>query len=111
MTNPILGMVSSRKAWIAILAVIGATILVYAGKIPYVDFLSFLKWVIASWFAAFAAEDIGKAFKPDTSVVNNAVLNPPTTQIPIDQVLTLIQKAIALNTPKSVEKEKDYDDS
>jgi hypothetical protein len=107
--TPLASLINSRKAWIALLAVVGACVLAYFGKIPYDHLIDFFKWVIAAWFAAFAAEDISKAMgnKPsDSPPVVNVTTPNPDTHLPIDKVLELVQAAIAANVPTITEKKE-----
>lgn len=51
---------TSRKAWVLLLAVVGVAALNITGKVTGPEALDFVKWLVGTWFAAVAAEDVAK---------------------------------------------------
>lgn len=50
-------LVNSRKAWIFLLAVVGAIAMNLAGRIDGEKAIDFVKWVVGFWMASQAWED------------------------------------------------------
>lgn len=78
MPTVIIALAQSRKAWIFLLAVIGAVAMNLAGRIDSEKALDFVKWVVGFWMASQAWED-GKKHEAGGS---NTPSSPPPSETP-----------------------------
>lgn len=59
-------LVQSRKAWVVLLAIIGAVLLAALGRISAAESLEFVKWIVVAWLGAIAAEDAAEKHRSDS---------------------------------------------
>ena len=60
MADMLRALVTSRKAWVLLLAIVGVVAMNLAGKVTGSETLDFVKWLVGTWLAAVAAEDVAK---------------------------------------------------
>lgn len=67
--NPLIALLGSRKAWIAMLSIVAVVALAALGKIDGAGALDFVKWLVSAWIGSVALEDAGAKRNPpaDTS--------------------------------------------
>jgi hypothetical protein len=57
MNAMISSLATSRKAWVLLVAVVGAVVMNVAGRIDGEKALEFIKWIVMTWLGAQAYED------------------------------------------------------
>lgn len=67
MPNMMSAMLTSRKAWVMVVCVVGAVVLNARGQIDGPQALDFIKWVVGAWLGAVAIEDGAKKLAPGAS--------------------------------------------
>ena len=79
MLEAIKNLVSSRKALVVVLVVVGVVVLAAVGRVQQEQAMEFLKWIVVAWLGAQAYED---------GSVKAAALTSTTAQAPPATVAT-----------------------
>lgn len=84
MKDMLSALVTSRKAWVLLLAVIGVVVMNVAGRVTGEQTIDVIKWLVSAWFGAVALEDAAEkhgtsqpvSSSESTTTVNTVAAEP-----------------------------------